>query len=254
MSSSLAYRQDMLRMDFSGSNQRPASETPPCEISSYSSAWGDAFRSPPQCLAQDWSRPTSPTWVQVIADALPLAWHPAELEENPTISYLHAIETVFGNSPSDLAPILRVSRPMIYHYRGGKTPTPENFERLKQIGLLATENPDLAQAPLRERLKRPESNGKSLFDLLCEESLNLPAIRNLLHQVNEDRARRQRLAATLATHNQSEGSKDIMISRHQSGKPVYVADRGNPGKIIQIRPDQTRIRGRMVNRQFIPDE
>lgn len=220
----------------------------------WSHTWGEFYRA-----TLFWEEPrnitfwqTVPMSFEVISEALPMAslGSPAE---NPTDThfYLSAIETVFGDSASDLSKMLRVSRPMIYHYRGGMEPSLENYRRLKLIGTLASEHQDAIAPLLREALKLPQPEGKSLLEFLSDESLDVPVLRRILHRTSEDLARRHRLAAALAN---TDDRNDIMRERHATGKPIYISDPDAPGKLIQIRPDQSRVRGRMVNRKFIPDE
>lgn len=221
----------------------------------WSQTWSEQFRA-----TLFWEEPknvtfwqTVPMFFAVVCEALPIASRSASSAEDPSDVrfYLSAIETVFGDSASDLARILRVSRPMIYHYRSGMEPSLENYRRIKLIGTLASEYAVDTAPVLREALKLPQPEGKSLLDFLSEENLDVPALRRILHRTSEDLARRLRLAASLAN---TDNRTDIMRDRHASGKPIYISDPEAPGKLIQIRPDKSRVRGRMVNRKFIPDE
>ena len=65
---------------------------------------------------------------------------------------------------------------------------------------------------------------------------------------------RQDLADELSREETIEARRDIVRERHVAGKPVYVGDPEDPDKLIQMLPDGSRIRGHMVNRQFVPDE
>ena len=76
---------------------------------------------------------SSSTW-QLVVETLPIPRHEGP---NEALASLNKIERAFGSSASDLARILRVSRPMIYHYRQGMAPSIENFRRLKLIASLA---------------------------------------------------------------------------------------------------------------------
>lgn len=220
----------------------------------WSQTWSELFRS-----TLFWEEPKNITFWQtlpvsfaVVSEALPIA----SGTDNPSDvrSYLLAIETVFSDSASDLARILRVSRPMIYHYRGGMEPTLENYRRIKLIGTLAAEHGSDMAPLLGNALKLPQPEGKSLLDFLSEESLDVPALRRILHRTSEDLARRHRLAASLANKDGKDDRGDIMRDRHAAGKPIYISDPDAAGRVIQIRPDKSRVRGRMVNRKFIPDE
>lgn len=166
---------------------------------------------------------------------------------------LQRIERAFGRSASELARILRVSRPMIYHYRQGMQPSVENFRRLRLIASLADYVSTETEFSLGPVLKSPQPEGQSLLDLLSAETPDVPLIRRILLRTSEDQQRRQQLAATLG-YATPHDRQDIMRARHSAGKPIYVSDPALPGKIIQVRSDHSRVRGRMVNRVFVPDE
>jgi hypothetical protein len=227
----------------------------PAASPDWSKTWSEVFRT-----TLFWEEPrniafwqTVPMSFAVVCETLPIVALSGSSTENPsdTTFYLSAIETAFGDSASDLAKMLRVSRPMIYHYRGGMEPSLENYRRIKLIGTLAGEQTDLTAPLLRDALKLPQPEGRSLLELLSEENLDVPVVRRILRRTSEDLARRHRLAAALAN---TDDRGDIMRDRHAAGKPIYISDPDAPGKIIQIRPDKSRVRGRMVNRKFIPDE
>jgi hypothetical protein len=102
-------------------------------------------------------------------------------------------------------------------------------------------------------LKAPQPEGKSLLALLSDKNPNVPLLRRVLLRASTDVAKRKRVAESIAyatTHDR----QDIMRERHARGLPVYVSDHEIPGRIIQVRPDKSRVRGRMVNRVFIADE
>ena len=69
-----------------------------------------------------------------------------------------------------------------------------------------------------------------------------------------DRALRRDLADELSREETIEARRDIVRERHVSGQPVYVGDPDAPGKLIQVLPNGRRIRGQMVNREFLRDE
>ena len=69
-----------------------------------------------------------------------------------------------------------------------------------------------------------------------------------------DWALRRDLADELSREETIEERLDIVRERHASGKPVYIGDPDNPGRLIQMLPDGRRICGQMVNRKFVPDD
>jgi len=168
---------------------------------------------------------------------------------------LQAIEVVFGDSESDLARMLRVTRPMIYHYRQGMEPTEENKRRLCTLAEFASEWMPLISTSLQNVLKKKQPEGRSLLEFLSDSPLDIVALRLVVGRnvATHDQALRMRLAAELSRSESSAERQDIVRERHAAGKPVYIGDRESPGKLIQILPDGRRVRGRMVNRKFIPD-
>ena len=193
---------------------------------------------------------TSSSSLELVMETLPIQRHEGP---NESLASLRIIERAFGNSASDLAKILRVSRPMIYHYRQGMAPSVDNFRRIKLIASLADYVSTQAGVSLESVLKSPQSEGKTLLDFLSEANPDIPLVRRILLRTTVDLQKRQQLATVLGFATPRD-RQDILRDRHSSGKPIYVTDPDSPGKIVQIRPDQSRVRGRMVNRVFVPDE
>lgn len=193
---------------------------------------------------------SSASSVVFVIDALPM---PQPQRPSEVAVSLQKIERTFGDSASDLAKMLRVSRPMIYHYREGMEPAVENFRRIKLIADLADHVVGQTDLSLEPVLKLGQPEGITLLALLSEEKPDIPRLRRMLLRAGSDLEKRRRLATSLA-YATPHDRQDIMRARHASGKPIYVTDRDVPERIVQIRPDQTRIRGRMVNRVFVPDE
>jgi hypothetical protein len=188
--------------------------------------------------------------LEVTVEALPTKPHERTGE---ALTSLRMIERAFGDSATDLARLLCVSRPMIYHYRQGMIPSPENFRRIKLIADLAEVVAARTQVSLESVLKSLQPEGKSLLDLMAQKTPDGALIRRILLRITEDLQKRQRVAQAVG-YATPKDRQDIMRERHASGKPIYVAEPNHPGKIVQIRPDQTRVRGRMMNRVFVPDE
>ena len=107
-------------------------------------------------------------------------------------------------------------------------------------------------------LKTVQPEGRSLLDYLSDSELDFVTLRRVINRSlggrRRDRVLRNQLADELTREETIEARQDIVRERHASGKPVYVGDPDNPGSLIQMLPNGRRIRGQMVNRQFVPDE
>lgn len=175
---------------------------------------------------------------------------------SPVSTLLNAVEKLFGDSPTDLAKMLRVTRQTVYLYRdpeSSQEPSPENRRRLEALATLVTEAGMPLDLSLREALKAPQPEGRTLLDCLSDEVLDISALRLMLRRAS-DRLLRDRLANALARNESVAERGDIMRARHAEGKPITIGDPKTPGKLIRIYPDGRRVRGRMVKRQFVPDE
>ena len=204
-------------------------------------------------LAREFFQTTTTVVISLSVETFPrasiaLRMEPAEM--------LHAIERVFGDSESDLAKMLRVSRPMIYHYRHGREPSEENRQRLCALAEFASEWTGVVSSSLHGLLKKKQPEGRSLLDFLSDSPLDIVALRKVVGRSvdTHDRELRTRLATELSRAETAEERQDIVRERRAQGKPVYVGDPQSPGKLLQILPDGRRVRGQLVNRRFIPDE
>lgn len=64
----------------------------------------------------------------------------------------------------------------------------------------------------------------------------------------------RRLIDTLTAVARSSTRTEALTRIHAGNRPVYESAPGEPGVLVRIAPDGTRTRGRMVDRQFVPDE
>lgn len=219
------------------------------EPSDWDELWYEVFRTQAiKSLPQN----SMPMAMSFAVEALPIA----EMEMvSSTTKLLAAIEKLFGNSATELARMLRVTRQMVYHYRQGMEPSIENKRRLKSLATLASECGNPAARPLKKELKSQQPGGRTLMEYLSEEDLDITALRRMLSQrmMTSDRAIRNKLANALSREESALARGDVTRARHAEGRPVYIGDPNAPGKLIQIRPDGSRTRGRMINRQFVPD-
>ncbi|MGD0959492.1 MAG: hypothetical protein ABSB19_06770 [Methylomonas sp.] len=174
---------------------------------------------------------------------------------NDSSVMLESIEKVFSDSATDLARILRVSRPMIYHYRQGMEPAIENKRRLQLLSNLANDFLPLISNPLKSELKKEQPDGGTLLAYLSDEELDIVALRQIISRQLGiiDKSIRSQLASTLANIQLTKDRTDIMEERQTEVKMLYFGDAQNPGKLIQQHPNGQRVRGRMIKRKFVPD-
>ena len=173
---------------------------------------------------------------------------------------LTTIEQALGVTVKELAQLLRVSRPMIYHWRSGMEPSPENRARIEAIARLAEDWKQQDSNPVGQRLHFKQTEGISLIDLLSCEILDLPAIRIIMKRLvgiqgtsQRELESRKALLRSIVEGETPEARLDVIQERQLLGKPSYIGDTRHPGKLIEIQPDATRRSGRMVNRKFVPD-
>lgn len=216
----------------------------------WTSLWNEAFRTQAFVIR---SQNSAPLLISLAIEGLTIA---ATKVNCNTEVMLDSIEKLFGDSATDLSKILRVSRPMIYHYRKGVEPSMEIRRRLQALANLADDYHLSVTQPMKADLKAVQPEGRTLLDFLSDEELNSEALHLMLQRIikNSDAILRNKLAHELARHESEEERKDILRARHTEGRPIYIGDPDAPGTLIQIRPDGQRIRGRMVNRKFIPDK
>jgi len=219
-------------------------------LNGWHSIWSEIFRTP---AIKSLPRTTATVVISFTVDALPMA---QLVLLGTTNKMLNAIESAFGNSASDLARMLRVSRPMVYHYREGMEPSLENKRRLETLAGLAHELGGMVNCPLGALLDVKQPEGRTLLDYLSDEQLDVPALRRVLERNirTADQALRNNLALSLARGETAEARSDVVQERLKAGKPVFVGDPDTPGKLIQILADGRRVKGRMIKRQFVPDE
>lgn len=221
-------------------------------LSEHRTAWRDIWSEVTRTRAvRELPRSTGPSVVCIIFEALPVS---AVHFATTTKDLLDPIEVAFGSSVTNLAKILRVSRPTIYHYREGKEPAAENKRRLRALAELISS----IDRSLETDLQTEQPEGRSLLDLLSDIELDYVALRRVIHRSLEgrrrDRSLRRELAGALRRTETVEERRDILRERHASNRHVYIGDPNNPGKLVQMLPDGRRIRGQMVNREFVPDE
>jgi hypothetical protein len=150
---------------------------------------------------------------------------------------------------------------MIYHWRAGMEPSRENRARIEAIARLSADWTQMDKTPLGQRLHFKQADGSMLLDLLTDEMLDMSAIRVVMKRLvgaqkvgSPEIATRETLLRSIAEGEAAAIRADIIQERKAAGKSSYIGDASNPGKLIEILPDNTRRSGRMVKRRFVPDE
>ena len=251
MSYAAVIRENLLQQ----TGARPSSFEPYCSASSeastdWSGLWCEVFRTHAlTTLAQN----TVPVTITCAVEALPVG---DMIISTTTGAMLSAVEKLFGDSATDMAKMLRVSRPMVYHYREGVEPSVENKRRLQTLAILARDLGATVSRPLKGVLKAKQLEGGTLLEFLSAQELDVVALRGMLQRViaNSEQTLRKKLADSLAHKETVEARGDIKRERHMESKPIYVGDPDAPGMLIQIRPDGSQVHGRMVKRQFVPND
>lgn len=234
-----------------GSKPRSGRQPPAGEArETWQELWSEIFRT--QAL-RSMSQHSMPVSVSFAIATLPMT---EIMTSSNTSNMLAALEQFFGTSATTLARMLRVSRPMVYHYRQGMEPSVENKRRLQLLASLATESEVVGRDRIEEVLRAQQPEGKTLLEFLSDDKLDLAVLRRLLwrNAQTQDQQVRVRMAAVLSETESAESRSDVMRTRHAQGKPTYIGDPAALGKLIQVRPDGTRVRGKMVRRRFVPDE
>jgi hypothetical protein len=93
-----------------------------------------------------------------------------------------------------MARVVRVERPTIYEWIGRRSnPHPDNRERLRRVFVISQEWKKLSPLPVDSYVRQSDTTGKSLIDLLSEESIDtekvltsLKALANIQRKANQD--------------------------------------------------------------------
>lgn len=202
---------------------------------------------------------TTATFDGIIEFPYELLWNEPDPRTIP--GCLEHIEGTLGVTVKELAQILRVSRPMVYHWRAGMEPMPENRARIEAVARLADDWLHFDQRPIGQRIHNIQAEGGSLLDILANDALDIPAVRMIMarlarspmHSPKELHTRKSVLKNIIEDESPTTRT-DIFQERKHAGKPTYVGDANNPGKLIEISPDGSFRTGRMLNRKFVPDD
>ena len=113
-------------------------------------------------------------------------------------SQLRALQTALSINKSELARVLRVSRPTVYEWIDGGQPSAESVSRIRTVlGLLSECRVSAKLFPCFVR-SRVEAGDSPLLDLLCEEAIERAAVKNTVRNakalgdaIDSERERRE---------------------------------------------------------------
>jgi hypothetical protein len=104
-----------------------------------------------------------------------------EEEVAGTTEGLSVLQHYLSLNLSDLAAVLRVSRPTIYSWlRDESAPQAHNVSRMRQLFRVTRIWPGISRKPIGARLRTPVAEGQSVFDLLCQERIDAELVRTAL--------------------------------------------------------------------------
>ena len=119
----------------------------------------------------------------------------------PVARQVRELQAALSVNKSELARILRVTRPTVYDWLDGGEPNADNVARIGQLLRLVAQARVSSKNPLLPRFVRSplDAGGQALLDLLGEEDIAESAVKNVLHRAKGlgdamDALRRQREA------------------------------------------------------------
>ncbi len=100
----------------------------------------------------------------------------------PVADQLRELQTALSVNKSELARILRVSRPTVYDWLDDGQPNADNASRIQTLGRLLRESGVSSANPLFPRFVRSalEPGGHSLLDVLVEETIDEASVRSVV--------------------------------------------------------------------------
>ena len=119
----------------------------------------------------------------------------------PVARQVRELQAALSLNKSELARILRVTRPTVYDWLDGGEPNADNVARIGQLLRLVAQARVSSRNPLFPRFVRSplDAGGQALLDLLGDEVIAEPAVRDAIHRAQGlgdamDSRRRQREA------------------------------------------------------------
>ncbi len=102
----------------------------------------------------------------------------------PVADQVRELKAALSANKSELARMLRVSRPTVYDWLGGGQPNVDNVARIRMLLRLLSEARVSASNPLLPRSVRSpiEPEGQLLLDLLCGETIDETAVKHAIQR------------------------------------------------------------------------
>ena len=103
-----------------------------------------------------------------------------EVSTLPVADQVRELQTALSVNKSELARILRVSRPTVYDWLDDGRPNPDNVSRIRTLRRMLRESRVTRANPLFPRFVRYalEPGGRTLLDVLAEETIDEAAVRS----------------------------------------------------------------------------
>lgn len=96
----------------------------------------------------------------------------------PLLRLLSQVETTFGLNRAELAKVCGTTRKSVYAWADGTaSPHKRNLRRLFELQMLARDWREAGFTNARALVHEPILDGRSVFDLLCEKSINPALVR-----------------------------------------------------------------------------
>jgi len=147
-----------------------------------------------------------------------------------TVDRLENMSAALSLNKAQLARVLNVTRPTVYHWLGGGEPERLGQDRIDRLDRLLDRAGVSATDPLNARFVRRGliDTDSSLLDLLCNETLDEPTILEALDQVRKlDRASGDRRRAKEG-HLQAAGFEAVDAERRRDQLATSIALRDWP--------------------------
>ena len=102
----------------------------------------------------------------------------------PVARQVRELQAALSLNKSELARILRVTRPTVYDWLDGGEPNTDNVARIGQLLRLVAQARVSSRNPLFPRFVRSplDAGGQALLDLLGEETIAEPVVRDAIHR------------------------------------------------------------------------